>query len=82
MILGMGETPEAPHDFCESAIQLSKRLVRAEVEHGPRPQDECLVEDRDLDLLTRSELIRLCGLIRVGQRYVDAYATVVKPHPR
>ncbi len=63
-------------DFERSTHELSKKLVLAEVDHGPRPQDACLVEDRDLDLLSRSEMIRMRHLIRDGVRYVDAFTSV------
>jgi hypothetical protein len=54
-------------------MELSKRLVRAEVDHGPRPQDACLVLDRDLDLLTFSAMIRLRSDVRDGMSYILAY---------
>lgn len=65
-------------DFEKSTHDLCKRLVRAEVGHGPRPQDECLIEDRDLDLLNRSALIQLFHQVREGVRYADALSTVIE----
>lgn len=63
-------------DFESSLHETSMKLVRAEVDHGPRPQDGHLIEDRDLNLLNKSEMIRMRHLIREGVSYVDAYASV------
>lgn len=59
--------------YSEPTIALARKLVRAEVDHGPRPCDGCLVEDADLEQLTFSAMMILRYHVRRGISYPRAY---------